>query len=194
MILWINGAWGSGKTTCTFELNRRLPHSFVYDPENAGYFIRQNIPIGLHKSNFQDHEQWRLINYEMLHYLSNVYDGIILVPMTLIHSHYYDEIIGKLRKDGIDVKHYILYAEKKTIEKRLKKRFERGTWAKSQIDQCIYAFNYEITEEKIITDNKSVASIIEEIAGKSGLTLIADKRNPLKKQIDRLITGIKHIR
>jgi hypothetical protein len=195
MIIWINGAFGSGKTTCTFELNKRLPNSFVYDPENIGYFIRKNIPIELHESDFQNHDQWRLFNYEMLKYLNISYEGIILVPMTLVNRQYYDEIIGRLIEEGIDVKHFILYAEKKTIEKRLNKRFEWGNgWAKSQIDRCIYAFNHDITDEKIITDNKTVDTIVEELAEKSGLTLVIDKRSYIKKLFDKSVTFIKHIR
>ena len=195
MIIWINGAFGSGKTTCTFELNKRLPNSFVYDPENIGYFIRKNIPIELHESDFQNHDQWRLFNYEMLKYLNISYEGIILVPMTLVNRQYYDEIIGRLIEEGIDVKHFILYAEKKTIEKRLNKRFEwRNGWAKSQIDRCIYAFNHDITDEKIITDNKTVDTIVEELAEKSGLTLVIDKRSYIKKLFDKSVTFIKHIR
>lgn len=195
MIIWINGAFGSGKTTCTFELNKRLPNSFVYDPENIGYFIRKNIPIELHESDFQNHDQWRLFNYEMLKYLNISYEGIILVPMTLVNRQYYDEIIGRLIEEGIDVKHFILYAEKKTIEKRLNKRFEWGNgWVKSQIDRCIYAFNHDITDEKIITDNKTVDTIVEELAEKSGLTLVIDKRSYIKKLFDKSVTFIKHIR
>lgn len=195
MIIWINGAFGSGKTTCTYELNKRLPNSFVYDPENIGYFIRKNIPTELHESDFQNHDQWRLFNYEMLKYLNNSYEGIILVPMTLVNRQYYDEIIGRLIEEGIDVKHFILCAEKKTIEKRLNKRFEWGNrWGKSQIDRCIYAFNHDITDEKIITDNKTVDTIVEELAEKSGLTLVIDKRSYIKKLFDKSVTFIKHIR
>ncbi len=195
MIIWINGAFGSGKTTCAYELNRRLPNSHVYDPENIGYFIRKNIPEKLNEPDFQDHEQWRLFNYEMLKYLSDAFDGVIIVPMTLVNRQYYDEIIGRLTKEGIDIKHYVLYAEKKTIEKRLNKRLERGnTWAKAQIDRCTYAFNHYIMEEKIITDNKSIDNIVEELAEKSGLTLVGEKRSRFKKLIDRSITLIRHIR
>ncbi len=195
MIVWINGAFGSGKTTCAYELNKRLSKSFVYDPENIGYFIRKNIPKELHESDLQNHEQWRLFNYQMLKYLSDTYDGIIISPMTLINRQFYDEIIGRLLEDGIEIKHYILYTEKETIEKRLNKRLEWGnSWARTQIDRCIYAFNHEITEEKIITDYKTVDNIVEEIAEKSGLTLLKDKRGRLKKLIDRSIILMKHIR
>lgn len=195
MIIWLNGAFGSGKTTCAFELNRRLPNSFVYDPENIGYFIRNNTPKEIHKSNFQDHEQWRTFNYEMLKYISQEYSGIIIVPMTINNRQYYEEIIQRLIDDGIILKHYILYAEKETILKRLNKRLERGgTWAKAQIDRCIETFNTVITEEKIITDDKSIDYVVEEVAKRSGVTLLPDKRTFLKKRIDRAITLLKHIR
>ncbi|MGX8797780.1 hypothetical protein ACR6HW_17240 [Fusibacter sp. JL298sf-3] len=59
MIVWVNGAFGSGKTTCAYELKRRLPEAFVFDPENVGFFLRRNMPKVLHKDDFQDHEQWR---------------------------------------------------------------------------------------------------------------------------------------
>ena len=97
--------------------------------------------------------------------------------------------------DGIILKHYILYANKETILKRLNKRLERGeTWAKSQIDSCIKVFDTEITEEKIITDNRNTDYVVKEIAKRSGVTLLLDKRTFLKKGIDRVITLIKHIR
>ena len=43
MVVWLNGAFGAGKTTCAFELNRRLADSYVFDPENAGYYIRKKF-------------------------------------------------------------------------------------------------------------------------------------------------------
>lgn len=37
MIFWVNGAFGAGKTQTSYELHRRIPNSFVYDPENVGF-------------------------------------------------------------------------------------------------------------------------------------------------------------
>ncbi len=54
MIVWLNGAFGAGKTTAAYELHRRLEHSFVYDPENAGCFLRKNMPEECHTPDFQD--------------------------------------------------------------------------------------------------------------------------------------------
>ncbi|MBW0762706.1 AAA family ATPase [Mammaliicoccus lentus] len=195
MIIWLNGAYGSGKTTVAYELQKRLKKSFIYDPENVGFFIRNNTPKELHKHNFQDHEQWRNFNYEMLKQIANSYDGIIIVPMTLINFDYYREIVEKLKSDGIHLDHYVLYADKNTILRRLNKRLEFGnTFAKSQIDYCIKAFNTKIKDNKIVTDKLNVDDIVVEISKRSDLNLLKDNRKFLRKRIDKILTTIKHIR
>ena len=195
MIIWLNGAYGSGKTTVAYELQKRLKKSFIYDPENVGFFIRKNTPKELHKHNFQDHEQWRNFNYEILKQIANSYDGIIIVPMTLINFDYYREIVEKLKNDGIHLDHYVLYADKNTILRRLNKRLEFGnTFAKSQIDYCIKAFNTKIKDNKIVTDKLNVDDIVVEISKRSDLNLLKDNRKFLRKRIDKSLTTIKHIR
>ena len=44
MIIWLNGAFGSGKTTLTEELHRRLPDAVIFDPEYVGYVLTQAVP------------------------------------------------------------------------------------------------------------------------------------------------------
>ena len=198
MIIWINGAFGSGKTTTAFELHKRLENSFVYDPENVGYFIRANTPSVFLTGDFQNIELWREMNYKMLKLIRSRYDGIIIVPMTLVNPQYYDEIVTRLMQDGIKVKHYILYAQKETIKKRLRLRisglFGKETFALKAIDRCIYSFDNNITDEKIITDNMSVDSIVNEIAQKANLELLLDNRSRFKKFVDKYIILLKHIR
>lgn len=198
MIIWINGAFGSGKTTTAYELNRRIKESFVYDPENVGFFIRKNSPSQFSTGDFQDIALWREMNYKMLKLIATDYKGIIIVPMTLVNPKYYDEIIIKLIDDNIEVKHYILYAKKETIKKRLRIRrkgiFGGDSFALSSIDRCIYAFDNNITEEKIKTDSKSIDEVVNEIAVRTNIILEKDNRFILKKIFDRIIVLIKHIR
>lgn len=66
MIIWINGSFGSGKTSISIKLKERLKHSHIYDPEEAGFFIRDNIPKEINIDDFQDFKMWRDFNYTTL--------------------------------------------------------------------------------------------------------------------------------
>ncbi len=194
LIIWINGAFGSGKTQTAYELHKRIPNSFVYDPENIGFFIRKNIPKEICKNDFQDHTIWRETNYNLLKYLDNTYDGILIVPMTLVNPQYFAEIVVKLRKDEVIVNHFVLWASKETLEKRLRSRGEgKKSWGAKQIDRCMQALSNEIFRYQIDTDNMTIASAAETIAAKSGIELLPDNRSKLRKRLDRMKTQLKHI-
>ena len=55
--MWVNGAFGSGKTTLVEELRGRWPEALVFDPEVIGYVLREivEVPTG----DFQDLRLWR---------------------------------------------------------------------------------------------------------------------------------------
>src|ERR1700733_6065013 len=57
MIIWINGAFGAGKTTLAEELSRRLPEAVLFDPEYVGYLLRHWVPVPT--GDFQDLPSWR---------------------------------------------------------------------------------------------------------------------------------------
>lgn len=194
MIIWINGAFGAGKTQAAYELCRRLPDSYVYDPENVGYFIRKNLPPVLCEGDFQDYPMWRGMNLAMLDYLVDRYAGDIIVPMTVTSRDYYDEIIGVLSQRHALV-HVILCARRETLLKRLRSRLETGrSWAAQQIDRCIRAFAEEIPGHRIHTDDRSIEQVVEQIALLAGVTLRADHRGRVRRLFHRVVTQCRHIR
>lgn len=194
MIIWLNGAFGAGKTQTAYELHRRLPGSFVYDPEEAGFFIRRCMPQALSKPDFQDYPMWRACNYEMLAYMAAAYEGVILVPMTVTNHDYYHEMIGRLGETGT-VWHFILSAERETLRRRLRSRLEgRNSWAARQIDRCLAAFAAEIPGISIKTDDLTVAQTAEEIARRAGLSLRPGRRGRLRRTLTRLAVQMRHIR
>jgi cytidylate kinase len=196
MIIWINGAFGSGKTQTAFEINRRLENSYVYDPENIGYFFRRNMPKEIIQGNFQDQVLWRTFNYEIIKNIYSKYNGYIIIPMTLYDKNYFEEIIGKLLKENIKIDHYILGARKETILKRLSKRHEKkNSWASKQIDMCINGFNgLKGKSIYIDTDELNITEVVETIARKSNIKLKEDNDTETIKRIKRVIVQIKHIR
>ncbi len=174
MILWLNGAFGVGKTATANELHRRISNSYIFDPENAGGYIHANIPEQLKKGDFQDFPMWRSINFEMIRYLAEHYDGTLVIPMTITNRVYYDELVGKLA-EIFDVRVFLLCAERETILSRLILRGEQeDNWASQQIKRCLTAFEKDIPGEKIWTDRIG----IKEVAG-TILTTIGQKNTTL---------------
>ena len=103
MIIWLNGAFGAGKTQTAYELCRRLPGSYVYDPENAGFFIRDNLPPGLGLDDFQDFPMWRAFNLDMLDYAASALGAAGFSPYYLYRQKYMSgsfENVGWCRPGG----------------------------------------------------------------------------------------------
>ncbi len=170
MIIWINGSFGSGKTSVSQELNKRIENSHIYDPEEVGFLIRDNIPKRLKKDDFQDYEIWRTFNYELLKYIHSEYKGIIIVPMTICNKSYMQEIVDKLRMSGIHLEHYTLLASEEILKKRLEKRGDmNNSWIESRIGKCLEAFEDHYFEGKIETDFLTIKEVAKKIIEDCGL-------------------------
>ena len=170
MIVWINGAFGAGKTETANALHQRVPNSFVYDPENAGYYIRASLPEELQLDDFQYHPEWREINYTMLSKMERSYSGLTIVPMTLVNPEYYEEIIGRLRADGVIVQHFTLRVSREVLLQRLAQRGDGPeSWPAKQIERCMEGFSSSIFEQYIDTDEITTDQVVNRIVDLAGL-------------------------
>ncbi|MHA2857174.1 AAA family ATPase [Paenibacillus lautus] len=195
MIIWVNGAFGSGKTQAAHELQRRIPNSYVYDPENAGYFIRDNLPKDATRDDFQHYPMWREFNYSMFKHIDQESDQLIIAPMTISNAAYFDEIVGNLRRDGVVVQHFTLCASKEVLLRRLRSRGEgANSWAAQQIDRCMSGFSNEVFQRHIDTDHLSIDEVVETIGALADVKLLPDNRSNSRKKFDRLKTKFAHIR
>lgn len=181
MIIWLNGAFGSGKTQTANELVRRCDRLFLYDPEMIGYFLRDHLPSERMPADFQDIPMWRSFNFEMLRFMAGSYEADIVVPMTITNRQYFDEIILRLREDSIDVRHFILSCTEAALYKRLRSRCDgKDSWAAHQIVRCVNAFENDITERKIETDCLSISEVAETVAAECGLELTKGRLNSIQ--------------
>lgn len=193
-IIWLNGAYGCGKTTIAYELARSIENAFIYDPEQMGYFIRKNEPEELIADNFQDEPLWAEFNLKMIRHICNS-NKTIIIPMTIYRKDIFEQIITQLRNDEIIVDHYLLSAKKTTIMQRLMKRLEgRNSWAASMIDECLAGFKDECFERKIVTDELNIDDIVSLIIKLSDLKTVNDTRSKYRKDFDRNMIAIKNRR
>ncbi|MDH6284805.1 AAA family ATPase [Prescottella agglutinans] len=202
MLVWINGAFGAGKTQTAYELHRRLPDAHVADPELIGFAVHRMLPASA-RGDFQDRPQWRSAVVATLADAVAVHDGPVIVPMTLVNPDYFDEIMSGLAAADVDVRHYALTASPDTLRRRLRTRggYWLGravgrdeSWAMEQIDRCVAALESERFAEHVATDDRAVDDVVEDIAARAGLPLTGARMNRVRYQVRRVAVGVRHIR
>jgi len=134
VIIWINGGFGTGKTTLAQELHRRLPDAVVYDPEDVGIMLWKWIrPNG----DFQHLPSWRELVVATALSLRRHHAETLIVPMSLIRDAYRAEILGGLADAGEEVLHVFLEVDAGVLRERLNARVtHRG----SEWDQAAREF------------------------------------------------------
>ena len=198
VLLWINGPFGGGKTATAYELQRRIDHSVVCDPEHLGYGLHRMLPPDL-RTNFQNFAAWRHGVHEVLDLMSRKSAGPVIVPMTVIDPGYFDQTVGRLRQDGHDVRHFSLLAGRDTVLKRLRKRaFRLGLrherWAVGMLDECLAQLQDELFAEHLHTDEMSVAQVADAIARSAGLAIRPDSSGTVRTRLRLYRTSLAHIR
>ena len=119
VIIWLNGAFGAGKTTLAQELHRRFPDAVVYDPEDVGLRLWKWMrPNG----GFQDLPSWRELVVATALSLRRHHAETLIVPMSLIRDAYRAEILGGLADAGEEVLHVFLEVDASVLRERLNAR------------------------------------------------------------------------
>lgn len=161
MIVWVNGAFGSGKTTLVEELRPRWPEALVFDPETVGYVLREivEVPTG----DFQDLRQWRRQVASIAAGLVDEYARPVLVPMTLVNPAYLDEIFGALNEAGVEVHHFFLKVPEDVLVERIDGRSftpddpakdeQVRAWCKTKIETCLAAVD-AMPQDTVLLDGQ----------------------------------------
>ncbi|MFG1810775.1 NUDIX domain-containing protein [Streptomyces sp. NPDC049040] len=110
MIIWVNGAFGAGKSTAAREMLDLIPESTLYDPDALGSCLRQLLPEKRLQevTDYQELPIWRRLVIETGAALLAEVGGVLVVPMTLLRQEYRDEIFGGLASRGIEIRHLLL--------------------------------------------------------------------------------------
>ncbi|MCE6996743.1 ATP-binding protein [Saccharothrix sp. S26] len=118
MIVWINGAFGAGKTTLAQELHRRLPDALAFDPEYVGFLLRQWAPLP-ESGDFQDMPPWRKLTAEFAVALHREYRRHLITPMTLVHPAYQEEVFTLLAAADVPLLHVFLDVPAEELRRRI---------------------------------------------------------------------------
>ncbi|MEV6398173.1 NUDIX domain-containing protein [Streptomyces sp. NPDC051907] len=177
MIVWINGAFGAGKTSTARELIDLIPNSTFYDPELIGGQLRYLLPQKrfAEVSDYQDLPIWRRLVVDTAAALLAELGGVLVVPMTLLRQEYRDEIFGGLASRRIPVRHVLLRPDETILRGRIAAREEPDVpdadqrvrqWAYDHIEPYRTALGWIAGDAHVVDtsrlDPKETAQLIAE--------------------------------
>ncbi|MGW5847557.1 NUDIX domain-containing protein [Streptomyces sp. NPDC055254] len=143
VIVWINGAFGAGKTSTARELAGILPDATLFDPEFVGDALRVLLPPKrlAEVSDYQDLPSWRRLVVDTAAAMLAELGGVLVVPMTLLRQEYRDEIFGGLAARRIAVRHVLLAPAETILRERIATREEPG--AAREVDLRVRQWAYD---------------------------------------------------
>jgi AAA domain len=206
MLLWINGPFGGGKSQTARELHSRLPGSLICDPEQLGFGLHRMLPPQL-RGDFQDFPAWRQGVYEVLDLTLRSAGGTVIVPMTLIESAYFADVIGRLTDAGHDVRDFSLLADARVIERRLRERavvhamqrlrghevpLFRDTFTMRRLGLCLSRLSQPEFAVQLRTDHMTVPQVAEAIAASAGLELSLHRGTVVGDRVRCASRGLRH--
>ncbi|MFF9209980.1 MULTISPECIES: NUDIX domain-containing protein [unclassified Streptomyces] len=123
-VVWINGAFGAGKSTTARELIDLIPNSTLFDPELVGAGLRHLLPPKrlAEVDDYQDLPIWRRLVIDTAAALLAELGGTLVVPMTLLRQEYRDEIFGGLAARRIPIRHILLAPAETILRERIAHR------------------------------------------------------------------------
>lgn len=164
VIVWINGPFGVGKSTVAGLLTERWPSATVFDPEYLGFLLRTWYPPGAVVEDFQDLTVWRRMTLETAAGLLRDFGRPLVIPMTLLNPDYFEEIVGGLRTQGVEVRHFTLVAGREEVLRRVAGRGDSGEWFTTKYDQYLGS----LTDDRFASFLDATATpqvLVDEILG-----------------------------
>ncbi|MDF3299325.1 NUDIX hydrolase [Streptomyces tropicalis] len=165
MIVWINGAFGAGKTTTARELIDLIPNSTIFDPEVVGGALAHLLPPKhlAEAGDFQDLRIWRRLVIDTAAAMLAELGGTLVVPMTLLRQEYRDEMFGGLAARRISVRHLLLAPAETILRERIAGRelppdlpdgeLRVRQWAYDRIEPYRAALASWLTADAHVVDN-----------------------------------------
>jgi hypothetical protein len=172
VVVFIDGAFGIGKSTVAGALRRLLPGSAIFDPEWVGFVLRRlprAIPLaGRGTDDFQDLALWRRGSVLGIRAMRAARDPVI-VPMAFSNRAYLEEILGGVGRFDPAVRHFCLVAPLAVVLERLAARASAEArpvtaWEARRAEECCAAHRAPGFGEPVAAEARAPDAIAAEIA------------------------------
>jgi shikimate kinase len=162
VIIWLNGAFGAGKTTTARQLAGRLANARHFDGELVGYLLM--AALGDHEfSDFQDLSPWRELVPVITEKIAGFTGQHLITVQTVLREDYWRELAQGFKRTPLDIFHVLLHVDSDVLAERIKadevdvkacqwrldhtSDYEKSRpWMESAADLVIDATNLPVTD------------------------------------------------
>ena len=118
MIIWLNGAFGAGKTTTAKELASLMPRTRICDPEVVGYLLMEYLK-DRDLRDFQDVPPWRNLVPVVLSEIAGLTGQDLIAPQTVLNESYWIELRRGFERHSLEAYHVVLDVDPGTLIERI---------------------------------------------------------------------------
>ena len=155
VIIWLNGAFGAGKTSTAAELLPRVHGSRLFDPETVGFMLRPNLS-DLPVSDFQHWEPWRNLVIATAAELTRYTGEHLIAPQTVLDEPYLRQIRAGLGAAGQPMFHVLLDASDDVLRRRIEGSDEARQWRLDHLAAYRAARDWLTTDADLVVDTTTL--------------------------------------
>ncbi len=154
MILWLNGAFGVGKTTTAQVIQKDAPAWRLFDPEHVGLLLASNL-AGVEFNDFQDLPPWRSLVPLIASEVSDFTGDDLLIVQTVMVQDYWEEMQTRFTERQQKVVHVLLDAPATVLEARIREdQIERSAeqWRLDHVSSYESAKHWLLSAADLVLD------------------------------------------
>jgi len=114
VIIWLNGAFGAGKTTTARHLAGRLENARLFDAELVGYLLMAALDDHEFR-DFQDLPPWRELVPVVTEKIAGFTGQHLIATQTVLSEAYWAELAQGFKKTSLEIFHVLLHAESRVL-------------------------------------------------------------------------------
>ncbi len=173
MLVWLNGAFGVGKTTTAAAIAEQSPELRLFDPEWVGYMLRANL-ADVTVGDFQDLAPWRSLVPRVASEITTLTGDDLVAVQTVLVESYWSELRSGFQQLGIAVIHVVLDCHEDALRHRIISDDadpSASDWRSRHIEKYRSARSWMTAEADLVVDvtarspQDAAAIILKTLAG-----------------------------
>lgn len=120
VIVFLNGAFGVGKTSAARALYEALPESLIFDPESVGAMLSDTLKERTDwPGDYQSLPAWARIVVAIVRELRRDYEQPLIVPMTVWRADVWRQLRDGFQETDSELRAFRLTAREETLRARI---------------------------------------------------------------------------